>query len=294
MTAHLYICNSTFKWNGSDGLDEFKAKMFDFQYMLEKIGEYKEENLFYLFKEGFMSTVILPEVTFEKLLFDYDYAIKTIGKDCLKILMGILNRCYPTTASLQDIKEYLSDDDKDNCHGLIVFPKTKKRKSYIQVMSNVKGWFNFRRYYLGKYPKDVHFFLGEINKFFPALRVHPNNVKTLKEILDSHSHRIVDCLAALNDHFIKEFRDSEMDIISFLPHFAGTHSLDCASMEGKKNKKFKFTFDENGTATTVYCEPHLKMYRDNSNNENQHCRIYFHKPEPGDEIIYVGYIGKHL
>lgn len=293
MIAHLYICNSTFKWNGIDGLDEFKAKMAHFQFMLEKIIEYKEENLLYIYLDGLLETVLLRDVTFASIL-DYDCAIKTIGKDCHTILMGMLKHHRSTTATLQNIRRYLSCEDRDNCYGIIVFPKARKRKSHIQIMSTVEGWLNFRRHYLGKYPKNVQFFLGEIGKFFPVLKVHPDNRRSLKNVLDSHSLRIVDCLSALNDHFIEEFKGSGMDIVSFLPYFAKSHSIDDASLEGNKDGKFEFIYDENGVRITAYCEAHLKMYRDNSNNTNQHCRIYFCKPEPEDKIIYVGYIGRHL
>lgn len=293
MTAHLYICNSTFKWNGTDGFDEFKAKMADFQFMLENIIEHKEDNLLYIYMDSLLSTMLLPNVTFANIL-DYDYAIKTIGKDCYIILMGMIKHRQPTEATLKDIREYLSYEDEDNCHGIVVFPKARKRNSHIQVMSTVEGWLNFRRHYLGKYPKNAQFFLGELNKFFPALRIHPNSRQTIKEVLDSHSLRIVECLSALNDYFIEEFMNCGMDIVHFLPHFAGSHSIDDASLEGNKDDRFKFTFDENGVTTTAYCEAHLKMYRDNSNNAAQHCRIYFRKPEPGDSVVYVGYIGRHL
>ena len=70
MIANLYICNRSFNWNGTDSLKELKAKMANFQEMLEIVSGHKEDNVIFVFKEGLLSTTLLPGVDFVKLLSD--------------------------------------------------------------------------------------------------------------------------------------------------------------------------------------------------------------------------------
>ena len=103
---------------------------------------------------------------------------------------------------------------------------------------------------------------------------------------------IVTYLSVLNDFLIMEFKASGgRDFVSFLTKFAGDHQLEGASFEGTKLDKFNFIFPD---GTEAYCEPHLKMFTDDSGNKNQHCRIHFKKPLENESIVYVGCICKHL
>ena len=293
MIANLYICNRSFNWNGKDSLIDFKTKMYKFQKMIEKVSEHKEDNMIFVFKEGLMTTTILPGVDFVKLLSDREFAIENIGHECYVILMGMLKHCKETKAKLHDIKEYMTIEDSDNCHGVIVFSPIKNLDGKYQVISTVEGWFRFRRYYLGKFPKDTHFFLEECKKYFPALMIHSSNNSTLRWYLNSHPQVIVRYLSSLNDHFSKEFLDSGYDLVNFLPLFAAKYDIEEASLEGNKDDKFYFQFDDE-LNKLAYCEAHLKMYHDDNGNDNQHCRIYFCKPQHQEKFLYVGHIGDHL
>lgn len=294
MIAHLYLCNRSFRWNGSDQLADFLVKMADFQKMMERINKYPEENLLYLFVDSFLSTEILEKVTISEIISDYDKAMNMIGKEAYIILMAILKRCKATQATIWDLKKKLSKEDEETCSAFVVFSPLRGVDKHFQVISTEQGWFDFRRHYLGKYPKNPFFFLDESRKFFPGLIIHSDNVGTMRDVIHTHPLLIVRYLSVLNDKFGIEFHKSGRDLNEFLPLFALTYKLDDASLEGSKDDKFYFDFYKNGKVFKAYCEAHLKMYHDDRGNDNQHCRIYFKKPIYGEQYIYVGYIGEHL
>lgn len=294
MIAHLYLCGRSFRWNGQDKLADFQLKMALFQKMLAHIVMYPDDNSFYLHKESFLGTRILENVFMSEILLDFDKAKTIIGMDAYSILMGILKHCMLTQATIKDLRSYLSLEDENNCHAIVVFSPFKRWANHLQVVSTEQGWFKFRRHYLGKYPKDPDFFLNESKKYYPRLNLHPDNAVTIRDVIHTHPMQIVSYLAALNDHFADDFLSSNKDLNEYLPLFAREYKLDDASLEGNKDKKFYFNFREGGQVHRVYCEAHLKMYHDDRGNDNQHCRIYFKKPINGESYIYVGYIGKHL
>lgn len=293
MIAHLYICNRSFRWNGTDQLSDFQMKMAEFQRMMERINSYAEENLLFLFVDSFLKTQVLKDVVMSELL-EYDKAVKLIGKEALVILLAIMKRCKSTNATVRDLKSYLSLEDENLCHAIIVFSPLKWLSDHMQVISTEQGWYDFRRHYLGKYPKNTVFFLAESKKYYPGLNLHPNNVSTIRDVIHSHPMQIVSYLAALNDHFAADFLGSGKDLKTYLPLFALEHKMEDASLEGSKEDKFYFDFQDGDKTVKAYCEAHLKMYHDDRGNDNQHCRIYFKKPVAGESYIYVGYIGKHL
>lgn len=294
MIAHLYICNRSFRWNGIDKLADFQLKMVYFQKMMECINKYPEENLLYMLKDSFLATEILENVAISEFVFDYEKAQETIGKDAYVILMGIMKRCQPTQATIWDLKGYLTIEDEETCHAVIVFTPLKGLESHLQVISTEQGWYDFRRHYLGKYPKRPAFFLSESKKYYPRLKIHPDNVTTMRNVIHTHPKTIVRYLSALNDYFAEKLYQSEMGLNEFLPVFALEHKLEDASLEGNKDNKFYYEFSENSEPHKAYCEAHLKMYHDDRGNDNQHCRIYFEKPANAEPYIYVGYIGEHL
>ena len=294
MIAHLYLCNRSLRWNGTDKLTDFQRKMVGFQKMLECINKYPEENLLYLFVDSFMSTEILENVAMSDVILDYNKALALIGKEAYILLQGVMKHCKATEATIWDLKEYLSLEDENTCHAVVVFAPLRGLGNHLQVISTEQGWFEFRRHYLGRYPKTPAFFLSESKKYYPGLRLHPGNNSTMHDVIHTHPVAIARYLSALNDCFAIEYHQSGKDMKEFLPWFAGTHQLEDASLEGSKDEKFYFDFDENGAVLKAYCEAHLKMYHDDRGNDNRHCRIYFKKPVNGEPYIYVGYIGEHL
>lgn len=293
MIAHLYICNRSFRWNGTDQLTDFQRKMVEFQRMMECVCQYADDNKLYIFADSFLKTEVLKNVTMSD-LFDYEKAVKLVGREAYVILMGIMKHYNSTKATIWNLKEYLSLEDENNCHAVIAFTPLKGLAQHQQVITTEQGWYNFRRYYLGKYPQTPSYFLSESEKYFKTLKIHPDNKVNLRDVIHSHPLSIVHCLSVLNDNFSDDFLNSGKDMKEYLPQFAMVHKIDGASLEGNKDKKFYFLFHEEDGDMTAYCEAHLKMYHDDNGNDNKHCRIYFKKPILGEKYIYVGYIGEHL
>lgn len=293
MKADLYVCDDTFKYNGSDSVADVKIKLSDFLIMLDEVRKYKEDNSLYLVKENFGKTVVFGDKkTINDIISDYKSSILIYGKDVLTLLMGIFKHCKNSKVSLNDMKEYLTIEDEQNCSAILVLNPLDEYQEHIQVLSSVDGWLKFRRYFLAKYPGDEEFFLSESKKYFPDLRIHENTKDTLGDVFASHHKKIVAYLSVLNDCLIMEFNASgNRDFVSFLTKFAGDHHLEGASFEGTKDDKFNFSFPD---GTKAYCEPHLKMFTDDSGNKNQHCRIHFKKPSENEEVVYIGCICEHM
>lgn len=293
MKVDLYICNETFSHNISDSNIDVKRKLSDFQKMLDEIRKYKDENTIYLIVESFISTVIFDDgKTIGEIISDHQNSELTYGNEVLMLLYSIFKHCKRSDISLEEMKEYLNLEDENNCNAIIVLNPLDGYEKHLQVLSNVGSWFQFRRNYLAKYPGDEHFFISESKKFFLNLCINEGTKTTLKEVLKSHSRQIVAYLSVLNDSLIADYMlFGNANFVSFLPHFAMKYKMDAASFEGRKDEKFRFSFPD---GTNAYCEPHLKMYKDDSGNTNQHCRIYFKSPEIDDSIVYVGSICKHL
>ena len=293
MKADLYLCSTTFSYNLSDSIDDLKKKLSDFHLMIEKIREYDYENTLYINFLDFTSIIIHDDgKSINELISNYQYTVSKYGKDITTILYAMFKYYQQSNVSLNDMEQFLDIHNKDFCNGIIVLNPLKGYENNRQVMSNISEWYNFRRFFLAKYPNDEHFFLEETKKYFPNLQIHESTKSLLKDVLKNHSHRIVEYLSILNDFLIKEFNQiKNKDINNFLPQFAKKYKIDDASLEGRKDEKFIRIFSD---GTKAYCEPHLKMNKDDSGNNNQHCRIYFKKPNKGESIVYVGYICQHL
>lgn len=293
MKAELYICNGTFAYNGKDSVEDVRRKLSDFQILMDKIRKYHDENVLYIVKEEFGNCVLFDDgKNIMEFISDYHNTVNTYGKDIYTLFLSILKHCQNTTLTLNDMKEFLTMDDEQSCSAILVLNPLDGYDEHVQVLSNVNGWLKFRRHFLAKYPQNEDFFIKESKKYFPSLCIHEHTKTTISDVLNSHPQRIIAYLTVLNDFLITEFKDNGgNDLNVFLPWFASKHHLDGASFEGGKDDKFKFTFP-NGIE--AYCEPHLKMYKDDVGNYNQHCRIYFKKPQEGEIKVYVGCICRHL
>ena len=293
MIACLYICDQSFMYNGSDSDMEVARKLFDFKQMVDEARQY-DDNVFYLNRMQFLETIILQgKVTIGDIVNKRDMRI---GRDCMNLFLSLFNICKSCSLSKEEMVAYLTLEDESLCHAMLVLNPQKDLPENHQVISTVAGWMKFRRFYLGKYPQSADFFLSEVKKYFKKLCIHEQNkCRYLREILDTHSRRLVEYLTALNDNFLDEYNKFSGDLVQFLPVFSKAHCIDGASFEGNKDEKFKCVFSlEGGDIFEAYCEPHLKMYADDSGNRNQHGRIYFRAPQKTDEKIYIGFICQHL
>lgn len=293
MVADLYICKESLAYNGKDSLPDIVRKLSIFQILLEKVRQYSDENILFLLKEKFFETILCADgSTIGSIFSDYAGSLEKFGKDAYKLLVSLLNYCNTSVATLEDIKGDLLSDNAESCSAILVINGIAGLENNHQVLSNVGDWLRFRRFFLGKYPGDVDFFLAESKKYFPELCICPGTKPGLSKVLPSHHKQIVGYLSVLNDYLISDFEDyGNTCMPEFLKWFALKHSLDDSSFEGKKDDKFSFSF---GTGAVAYCESHLKMFKDDKGNRNQHCRIYFKPPLKGDKIVYVGSICQHL
>lgn len=292
MIANLYIGSETFTHNGYDVDEEVYKKIYKLYNLIEYvISRFGDDNIFYLNKANLLNAKLLDDNSTFGDIINYR---RTINNDILIIFFKLLGKCKKDNSRFNSILEKLDAEDEDNCNGLVVFNLIDGLPQNQQVISNIKGWFEFRRYYLGKYPKNTEFFISECRKYFNNLVLHPDNTHTIKKVLKTHSIKIVIYLSALNDNFAKDLKVSKSSYPEFIKEFAINHNLDGASLEGRKKDIFKFTFcNEKVGKLIAYCESHLKIYK-NDKDELAHCRIYFKKPDVSDSIVYVGHIGFHL
>ena len=292
MIASLYIGSKTFIYNGTDTDHDVLKKLFELNVLIRKLKD-SPDNVFYVNKNDLAITQLLQDGS---TIIDILSWKRIINKDILTIFLLLFGTCKQADLNFNELLEYLSLEDEDNCTALVVFNWIEGLPKNYQVLSNYKGWLQFRRYYLGKFPKTPDYFITESGKYFESLAINPDNTRGLKKFIKTHSRKLVNSLAALNDHLIGDLRFSRKAYPEFLNDFAIEHDIDGASLDGKKDNKFNFVFYKGTTGEfTAYCESHLKIFKDDEGRLN-HCRIYFQKPDTNEDnpIIYVGYIGRHL
>ncbi|MFV0420320.1 MAG: hypothetical protein ACK5KT_16540 [Dysgonomonas sp.] len=297
MNADLYICDKSFIHNGIDADNDVYKKIFSLKNLVDKVSkEYPTENAFYFKSDSFLKTPLFSDGTTVE-----DLITQKVKKnsECQYLFNTIFKYFRKCNLDTDGLKEYLSPDleDENNCNGLIVLNIIPELPRNTQILSDFAGWLRFRRFFLGKYPQSPAYFIEESQKYFKELILHDDNHSTLKKVIDSHSNQIVIYLGCLNDSLVSELEanDVEKDFAVFLKKFAIKYNLDGASFEGSKNDVFNFTFtDKQGHELKAYCEPHLKMQKDDSGNTRKYCRIYFRKPNKNEKLIYIGYIGVHI
>lgn len=292
MIASLYICCKSFLHNGIDSDREVEMKLFTFGDLFDRVSK-MSDNKFHLNNENFLDTVLLSDGT---TILDIISNKRRIQQDCLILFLKAFKNCKKNKLTFSELLEYLELEDCNNCNALVVLNHIDDIPKNKQILSKYDEWVQFRRMYLGKYPKNTEYFLSECRKYYDKLVMHEDNIQSAKKVIETHSQSIVLYLGYLNDHLIDELKTSTYDFAGFLKYFASKYSIDKASFEGTKKSVFNFTFNMNGTPVNAYCEPHLKIYSDDAGNKKQHCRIYFQKPDTSDAdcFIYVGYIGEHL
>jgi hypothetical protein len=299
MIAHLFINRDSFNPQETDTVKTVAQKLLNFKRLLDHIKQYKDENLVYLNHAKFRETHLLnngfSELSIVDLL-DWHKCQEVFGTRDIAIIIQSLF-CYTDRNVTDDeIEEYLPLEDSDNCNGILVMNLNSAYDAKKQIISDINGWLKFRRYYLAKYPNNVEYFLKECMKYFPNICIaYPQN--DLKDVIDTHTIQIVNCLSILNDNIRPDLADfkGQGDWPHFLVWLAAKYGLDGASLEGEKDQKFNFVFVTNENIQIErYCESHLKMYQNDKKQKNKHCRIYFSKPQESDIVIYVGYIGEHL
>src|SRR5690606_32609946 len=124
------------------------------------------------------------KVTISDLLFNEELANNTLDRDVRVLLKKIILESEEAKHTTEEVKSVLlPEHNEDLCHGLIGFNIVENINPAYQIVYNLHGWYEFRRHFLGLYPKDENFYIDECIKYFPNLYFHERNRKTISSIL---------------------------------------------------------------------------------------------------------------
>lgn len=301
MVAEFYIIGESFEQNSDSTKEEIESKTKSLAHDFVSIKKYKDTNKLFVHPDIY-NVNFVENTSLLDLMYNQEVANKILDRDVRLALKKIIIESEETTFTSEEvIKVLLPEHDENKCHGLIGFNTIDIVDSEYQIVYNINSWFEFRRHYLGLYPKNEIFFIDECVKYFPNLVFHENNRTTIGVILDRFPKKIVYHLSALNDRF-RESEDGTRHRSQVLSHFSGNCGLDeIASLEGKASRKSAFTFefkDDKDKQQKVCCEPHIKLIKSDLAGDNTYhkYRIYFHEGIEGirNNNVLVGHIGAHL
>ncbi len=300
MKAEFYIVAESFANNENFTTPEIESKTKLLSNDIVYIRKYSETNKLFvhhdIYNINFLNGVLLSD-----LLFNPQIGKQHLDRDVYNALQRILIETAVTTYSTQEvITVLLPEHNRDLCHGLIAFNSVAGVAPEFQIVYNSQGWLDFRRHYLGLYPKNENFYINECIKYFPNLYFHERNRVSINSIFDDCPMKIIYHLAALNDKF-KSIDKKNKNRTQVLEAFSIISQLDeTASLEGHAARKVDFTFvfvNNKKESVEVCCEPHMKLcYSDTSREYSNDRRIYFHEgiPSINEGKILVGHIGRHL
>jgi len=301
MVAELYLVAESFENNTNFSTPEIEKKVKSLADDFNLIRLYRDTNKLLVHPEIY-NTFFLKGVLLSDILYNPIEARKHLERDIINALQKIIVESEVTTNSSQEVIEVLlTEHNEDICHGLIAFNHLQDIEPEFQIIYDSQGWYSFRRYFLGIYPKYAEFYIEECRKYFPNLEFHNNTINTIKSIIKTFPNKVIYHLAALNDKF-KDSQDGIRNRQQVLDHFSGNCSLDeKASLEGHAERKPFFTFvfiNDEGVKQNVCCEPHLKLCRSDAPGDNTYYqnRIYFHEgfENISKNKILIGHIGEHI
>lgn len=300
MVAEFYIVAESFANNTNLATSEIETKTKSLAEDFVHIQKYNDTNKILvhpdIYNVNFLNGVLLSD-----LLFNPQVAKTHIDRDVYNALQKIVVESTTTNNSSQEVIEVLLPEHNEAiCHGLIAFNPVPNVNTEFQIVYNLNGWFDFRRHFLGLYPKNENFYIEECIKYFPNLFFHEHNKESIKAIFNDCPKKIIYHLAALNDTF-NTLEKKGKNRTQILEAFSITAKLDeTASLEGRAARKACFTFsfkNDQNQPEDVCCEPHLKLcYSDTSTSYSNNRRIYFHEGIQNIQNgkILIGHIGHHL
>ena len=301
MIAELYIVAESFSNNADTPIGEIEKKTKELALDFVYIKKYKETNKLYVHPDIY-NVYFLNGILLSDLVYNWQLAKQHIDRDVFNALQKILIESATTNHTSQEVIEVLlPEHNEDLCHGLIAFNEVQAAQPEFQIVYDTKGWFKFRRHFLGLYPKNSTFYMSECVKYFPEIIFHSNTWDTVGDILPDFSKKVIYHLTALNDKF-RESQDGHRNRQQVLEHFSlNCHLDETASLEGEASRKPMFTYEfsnSSGTKKKICCEPHLKLCSTGIPGDNTYYfnRIYFHEgfPDFEDGKILVGHIGEHI
>jgi hypothetical protein len=303
MIAELFIVPESFANNNAFTVEEIEEKVKSLSSDFIEIRKHKATNHIFVHSDVY-NVNFLNGLTIGDLLYNPEIAKANIDRDVYNALKTIIlesaNAEYTTEEIIQVI---LPEYDEDTCYGLIAFDEIPGVNEDLQIIYSLQGWYNFRRHFLGLYPKNPVFFIDECKNYFPGLFFHERNKTTVGAILHNSARTIIFHLSALNDGFPPANSD-HLNRSEVLVQFSISNDLPKhASLEGNAAHKPNFSFDfldKIGRTVEVCCEPHMKLcYNDNYPGDNSFSndrRIYFHEgiSDIQQNKILIGHIGDHL
>jgi hypothetical protein len=303
MVAEFYIISESFQENANLNKEEIERKIELLSQDFTKIREFKDTNKLFV-HPNIYDVKFIEEVTISDLLNNDAIANQHLDRDVRLSLKKIIWESVETDYTTEDVKEVLlPEHNVDKCHGLIGFNTVNDVPIEQQIVYNLNGWFQFRRYYLGLYPVNQVFFIEECIKYFPNLFFHDRNKTTVGVILHNCTKKIVFHLTQLNDSF-KESQQDNLNRTDVLIHFSSNCKLDAvASLEGSAARKSALTFkfeNKDKIDEEVCCEPHMKLCHNDAypgdKSYSNDRRIYFHEGKENiqNNKILIGHIGDHL
>lgn len=314
MIANIFVCDRSFAFNGTDTIDDLRRKILGMRNLFATIEERRFENYLYLQHNNFIDTVISNDGdTIGRLIFGSDQEKLEMkakySRDVYDLVLSLFNRTERSIFSHEDMVAFLSEEyeEKDVCYGVVAMNHLDEFQESKQVLFDDKGFYKFRRYYIGKLINDAEIFREQIEAYYPNLIFNMDRAlfkNNLKEVVESHGVCIINCLTALSENFTKEFSGQggieAPNLSVFLRSFAKSNNIDDGSFEGThKKKELNCTFhktrkDACGETITLYCGPHLKMYHDDNNRKDCHMRVYFAWDKDNFDVIYIGMITSHV
>lgn len=314
MIANIFVCDRSFAFNGNDTMNDFRRKILGMRTLFTAIEAKRSENVLYLQHENFLNTVISNDGdTVDKLIFGTEEESlqmkEKYSRDVYNLMLSIFKNTKRSVFSHQEMLEYLSDDfeEKDACYGMIAMNHLDDLPETKQILYDEKGFYKFRRYYIGKLVNNPEEFTEQIESYFDNLILNKDRKffkNKLNEVVKSHGICIINCLTALSENFKHEISGKGIidaaNLSVFLEQFAKSNNLDDGSFEGKNEKEelnctFPKTRDARCCETiSLYCGPHLKMYHDDENHDNCHMRVYFAWKYDNLDAIYIGMISSHV
>jgi hypothetical protein len=303
MTAHFYLLAESFANNSNFQDPEIEDKIMRLAEDVKIMNKYKDSNKIYTNYEDLYPQLFFGEYTVEDFICN-PTKLKNAGvdRDVLNALSTIIEKSEATKITSEEVRESLLEwDDDENCHGLIAFHEVEGIKNEKQVIYGIDCWYKFRRFFLGKYPKNINFTMQEFEKYFPKLYFHTENYNSLKDLFPDFIKNIILHLGYLNDIFYtyknREFTNESEKYKAFTSECnleEKAASKDSNSAKEKLKYKFKKKNDE---IVEIICYPHLRICRSDISGDNKYYqhRIYFHEGFDGVEngCILIGHIGKH-
>ena len=305
MKADLYLFNSSFIDKDEISPDIFCDNLRELQKTILHINkinnQFPSEKDQVFRNNDIFEITIFKNITISEFLYGGNAYFSKFRNEKLVLSKILLNHAKQINSTdeemLDNVKNY---SDIPRCllclHSIDVGEIDDKL-----IIQTKEHWDNFHRYFLSKNPVDESNFYYESQKYFTSIYFHLNVEASLKRLeggLEKFAKTIVYNLTQLNDNFSEINNPS--DRIRTLREFSSICKVD-ASAEGDTRRRSSLTFefiDENSNPISIYCEPHLKLGKNDLPGDTHFYsnRIYFHEGKTDVEggRILVAHIGKHL